>query len=78
MQDQMPKYINYVPKYDYSELKRIWNIGKTTLQNKTKTIAKIELTKNGTNLAPKPQIVRNYPTIPRALLNSAFRILFSD
>ena len=39
MQDQMPKYINYVPKYDYSELKRIWNIGKTTLQNKKKTIA---------------------------------------
>ena len=54
MQDQMPKYINYVPKYDYSELKRIWNIGKTTLQNKTKTIATTELTKNGTNLAPKP------------------------
>ena len=54
MQDQMTKYINYVPKYDYSKLKRIWNIEKTTLQNKTKTIATTELTKNDTNLSPKP------------------------
>ena len=54
MQDQMPKYINYVPKYDYSKLKRIWKIEKTTLQNKKTTIASTELTKNGTNLAPKP------------------------